>query len=189
MGYNVADIINKAIKIAIKKRTIYENIGQEKCDIPSIKIISTVLIKQINKTIEYYESLVKEIDNMEFEEIDFSIYDKMSSLINNYNKRIDVAEITNVREYLKFSLDLEKSIYSLQMDIQGRFVKNESDIHTKTYQIDGDGLQGFIHDVIQCNQSSMVTKCRVNRWEREQTLDHGTTARACPAAAVAIAVR
>ena len=49
MGYNVADIINKAIKIAIKKRTIYENIGQEKCDIPSIKIISTVLIKQINK--------------------------------------------------------------------------------------------------------------------------------------------
>ena len=75
---------------------------------------------------------------MEFEEIDFSIYDKMSSLINNYNKRIDVAEVTNVREYLKFSLDLEKSIYSLQMDIQGRFVKNESDIHTKTYQILAD---------------------------------------------------
>ena len=138
MGYNVADIIDKAIKIAIRKKSIYENIGQEKCDIPSIKIISRVLIKQIDKTIEYYEALLKEIDNTEFEEIDFSIYDKMSSLINDYNKRINVVEINNVREYLKFSLGLEKSVYSLQMDIQGRFVKNASDIHTKTYKILAD---------------------------------------------------
>ena len=138
MGYNVADIINKAIKIAIRRKTIYENIGQEKCDIVSIKIISKVLIKEVDRTIEYYEALLKEINDMEFEEIDFSIYDKMSFLINDFNKKINIAEINNVREYLNFSLGLEKSLYSLLMDIQGRFVKNTSDIHTKTYRILSD---------------------------------------------------
>ena len=51
MGYNVADIINKAIKIALRRRTIYEKIGQEKYDILSIKIISTVLIKEVDRTV------------------------------------------------------------------------------------------------------------------------------------------
>ena len=138
MGYNVADIINKAIKIALRRRTIYEKIGQEKYDILSIKIISTVLIKEVDRTIEYYEALLKEINDVEFEEIDFSIYDKMSFLINDFNKRIDIAEINNVREYLTFSLSLEKSLYSLLIDIQGRFVTNTSDIHTETYRILSD---------------------------------------------------
>ena len=138
MGYNVADIIDKSITIAIKRKVIYEIIGQEKCDIPSIAIISKVLIKQVNKTIEYYKELLNEVNDIEFEEIDFSIYDKMSFLINDFNKRIDVYEINNVREYLKYSLAIEKSVYSLQMDIQGRFVRNASDIDTKTYKILSD---------------------------------------------------
>ncbi|KJR48824.1 hypothetical protein UF75_0711 [Desulfosporosinus sp. I2] len=136
MGYNVTDIINKAVAIAIKRRTINETIGQENPDNLSIKIISNVLIKELDKTIEYYETLLSKISDVEFEEIDFSIYDKMSSLINDFNKRIDIEiKINNVREYLRFSLELEKSIYSLMMDIQGRFVKNTSDIHSKTYKI------------------------------------------------------
>ncbi|EGW36292.1 hypothetical protein [Desulfosporosinus sp. OT] len=138
MGYNVADIIDKAIDISIRRRKIHENIGQEKCDILSIKIMSNVLIKEMDRTIEYYEALLKEINEKEFEEIDFSIYDKMSFLINNFNKRIAVVEITNVREYLNFSLGLEQSVYSLLMDIQGRFVKNTNDIYTKTYRILSD---------------------------------------------------
>jgi len=87
MGYNVADIIEKAINIAVKRRAIYENVGQEKCDILSIKVISKVLVKQVDKTIEYYKTLLKEINDVEFEEIDFSIYDKMSSLISDFNTR------------------------------------------------------------------------------------------------------
>lgn len=135
MGYNVADIIEKAVKITMRRRTIYEKIGQEKCDILSIKVISKVLVKQIDKTIEYYQTLLDEINDTEFEEIDFSIYDKMSSLISDFNNRISVAEVTNVREFLNFSLDMEKAVYSLLIDIQGRFVKNASDIHTNTYRI------------------------------------------------------
>lgn len=135
MGYNVIDLIDKAINIAARRRSIFENIGQEKCDIPSIKIISKVLAKEVTTTIEYYETLKKEVDNVEFEEIDFWTYDKMSFLINEFNKKIYVPDINSVREYLKFSLNLEKDTYALLIDVQGRFVKNSDDIHTKTYKI------------------------------------------------------
>lgn len=54
------------------------------------------------------------------------------------DKTIGYYEALIVREYLGFSLIMEKSVYSLHMDIQGRFVKNTSDIHTKTYKILSD---------------------------------------------------
>jgi len=92
------------------------------------------LVKESDKTIEYYKKLLNEINDMEFEEIDFSIYDKMSSLISDFNNRINIAEVKNVREFLIFSLEMEKAVYSLLMDVQGRYVKNASDIHTNTYR-------------------------------------------------------
>jgi hypothetical protein len=138
MGYNVIDLINKAINIAIRQKGIYEKIGREKSDIPSIKIISKVLIKEVDKNIKYNEILIIEIGDVDFEEIDFGIYDKMSFLINEFNEKIYVPEIDNVRGYLKFSLDLEKDIYSLLIEIQGRFVKNNRDVHTKTYKVLSD---------------------------------------------------
>jgi RNA processing factor Prp31 len=97
--------------------------------------MSKVLAREIDKTINYYEELKKEINQVEFDEIDFYIYDKMSFLIDQYNKRTCVVEISNIKEYLKFSLELEKDGKSLLIDIQGRFVKNRSDLQTKTYEI------------------------------------------------------
>lgn len=138
MGYNVVDLIDKAIVIAGRRKTIFENIGQEKSDIPSLKIISKVLSKQVDKTIQYYETLKREVANEEIEEIDFVIYDKMSFLINEFNKKIYAPQINDVKEYLKFTLGLQKDTYSLLVDIQGRFVKNTSDVHSKTYKILGD---------------------------------------------------
>ena len=129
MGYNVVDIINKAVDIAIRRKTVYENVGKEKCDIVSIRILSMVLMKEVDRTIEQYEALLKEINDIDFEEIDFLTYDKISSLINNFNEgSIDIEDINNVRVYIKLSLDIEKS---LLMDIQDGFVKIKSDIHTK----------------------------------------------------------
>ncbi|AFM41582.1 hypothetical protein Desaci_2649 [Desulfosporosinus acidiphilus SJ4] len=138
MGYNVADIIEKALKIAVRRRAIYESIGQHKSDILYVKIFSNVLIKQMDKTVKYYESLLNEIRKVTFEEIDFSTYDKMSSLISNFNMRLNEINITSGREFLEFSLSLERAVYSLLVDIQGRFVKNTDDVHTRTYEILSD---------------------------------------------------
>jgi hypothetical protein len=138
MGYNVIDLIDKAIKGAIRRKELHENIGREKCDIQSIKIMSKVLVKEIDRTIQYYEILKKEIDIVEFEEIDFYVYDKISFLIDEFNKKIYMPPIDNIREYLKFSLHIEKDLKSLLIDVQGRFVKNTSDLNTKTYEILSD---------------------------------------------------
>lgn len=135
MGYSIIDLLDKSIKVAIHRKKIYEDIGKEKYDIPSIGIMSKVLAREMDKTINYYEALKNEIKQVEFDEIDFYIYDKMSFLIDEYNKKTCVTEISNIKEYLKFSLDSEKDEKSLLMDVQGRFVKNEIDLKTKTYEI------------------------------------------------------
>lgn len=138
MAYNIIDLLNKAISISIRKKEIYENIKQKKCDIPSMEIIPKILIKKIDNTIEYYEALKKEIGDESFEEIDIRIYDRISFLINEFSKKIYEPEINNVRDFLEFSLALEKATYSLIIDIQGRFTENTSDVHTKTYKILSD---------------------------------------------------
>ncbi|MFL0268049.1 hypothetical protein [Candidatus Clostridium radicumherbarum] len=135
MGYNVVDVLNKAINITIRKRSIYESLGQRKCDILAVKIMSKALVKEMDRTIQYYEKLKNEVEP---EEIDFYIYDKISFLIDEFNKKINVTEINNIKDYLKFSLDVEKGGKSVLIDVQGRFVKNKSDINTKTYKILSD---------------------------------------------------
>jgi len=138
LGYNIIDLINKAINIAIRKKTIYKSVGQLNHDIPSIEIMSKVLAKEIDKTIKYYEELKSELSGVKFEEIDFYIYDRQSFLIDEFNKKIYTTEINNIKEYLKFSLDLEKDGKSLLIDVQGRFVQNTSDTKTRTYKILSD---------------------------------------------------
>ncbi|SDG66896.1 hypothetical protein [Desulfosporosinus hippei] len=141
MGYNVADIIEKAVNIAVRRRAVYEKIGQDKAEILSIKILTKVLSKEVNKTIEYYEALLNLVNDRDFEEIDFSIYDKISFLINDFNNRINTENVTNARELLNFSLEMEKAVYSLFLDIQGRFVKTGDDVRTNTYRILTDMIE------------------------------------------------
>lgn len=135
MGYNIIDIINKGIDIARKRKDIYLSIGNQEKSVAPMKVMALVLAKEIDKTIEFYEEIKKEVISTEFEEIDFSIYDKISFLINEFNSRIFVQEIKNNKEFLKLSLSLEKDVHSLLLSIQGRLVKNTNDINTKTYKI------------------------------------------------------
>jgi hypothetical protein len=138
LGYNILDLIDKAINIGKKRKIIFENIGEKYFEISSISVMSRVLSKEVDKTIKYYESLKAEIGDVELDEIDFVVYDKMSFLLDEFSKTILAPEITNVKEYLKFSLELEKNLYSLIVDVQGRFVKCESDVNTKTYKVLAD---------------------------------------------------
>lgn len=134
MGYNIVDIIDKAIKVAKKRKILITSVG-EKSNTPSIKVMSKVLVKESNKTIKYYEELKKEISDIELEEIDFYKYDKMSFLIDDYNKRLIEVEVKNTREYLRNLLQAEKDVYAVFVDVRGRFVNKASDTETKTYKI------------------------------------------------------
>ena len=135
MGYNVLDIIDKAINIENRKKTIIKSVVAEDEISPVIKLMCKVLCKKIDEIIEYYEELKIEIINTEYEDIDIRIYDRVSFLINEFNSKIYVQDIKNGKDYLKLSLNFAKDEYSLFLDIQGRLVKNMDDTNTKTYEI------------------------------------------------------
>ncbi|EQB89189.1 hypothetical protein J2Z44_002891 [Clostridium punense] len=147
MAYNVIDLINKSIDMEERRKKLYENIGKQQKEHSSIKIMSKVLIKNIDKTIKHYKDLNKELKNIELEEIDFWTYDKISFLINQYNKKEYEVSFDNVGDYIKFSLNLEKDMYSLLIDIQGRFVKDIKDTYTKTYEILSDIISNRVKHI------------------------------------------
>lgn len=135
MGYNIVDIIDKSINIARRRKSEYEYIGKEKENIESIKIMSKVLAKDADKIIKYYEKLKKSMINEELDDIDIDVYDKISFLINEFNKKNYNPDINNGHDYLKFRIIQEQDVLSLLIDVQGRFVKKQNDVNTKTYKI------------------------------------------------------
>ena len=135
MGYNVLEIIDKAIDIQNRRKIIIKSVLGEDKAIPAMILISKVLCNQIDDIIKYYYELKDEIRDIEYEEIDIITYDKISFLINEFNNKIYNPQIDNGKEYLNFSLNLAKDTYSLFIDIQGRLVHNKNDTSTKTYDI------------------------------------------------------
>jgi len=135
VAYDANDIIDKAVNIALKRKSIYENVKQQNKDIYSITILSKVLIKDVEKTIGLYKKLTIELKDVALEEIDFGAYDKISFLINEFNGKLYLYDIKNIKDFLKFSLNLEKDIHSLFLSIQGRLIKNKNDVNTKTYKV------------------------------------------------------
>lgn len=135
MGYNILDIIDKAINIQNRRKIILKKVVAEGKTIPAIILMSKVLCHQIDEIIKYYYELQDELRDTKFEEIDIITYDKMSFLINEFNNKIYAQDIESVKDYLNFSLNLTKDKYSLFIDIQGRLVKNVNDTSTKTYDV------------------------------------------------------
>jgi len=135
MGYNILDIIDKAINIQNKRKAILKSVLSQEKSSPSIKLMSKVLCTQLDKIIKYYYELKDEVRDIEFGEIDIITYDKISFLINEFNIKTYNPEIDNVKDYLEFSLNLAKDTYSLFIDIQGRLIHNMDDTSTKTYEI------------------------------------------------------
>ena len=136
MAYNGIDLIEKCVKIEQQKKMILDNILDDIRDM-RLKIIIKVLIKDINRTIGYYKSVEKNLNDIELDEIDFKTYDRISFLINGYSERIDILYLTNlsVREYINTYLQLIKDKSSLFIDLQGRLYNNTNNNSTRTYEI------------------------------------------------------
>ncbi len=135
MGYTIIDLIDKAIYIAEKRIAIYEKIGYSNAQIPAMKIMTSVLIKSMEKTVESYTMLKSQMKNEDAQEIDFLTYDKILFLINQFNRRLVTPTVSNTKELLEYAIDLENQILALFIDIQGRFVKKEEDTEHKGYKI------------------------------------------------------
>jgi hypothetical protein len=150
LGYNIIDIIDKAINIANMRKKLYTEISNESHQSHAVKIISKVLADSVDKTFIYYEKLKREVADKEIEIIDFAIYDKISFLIGQFNLRPHITDATTPTEFISFSLDLEKEILALFLDIQGRLIKTAADSNSITYIILSDMIKNktnLIHDL------------------------------------------
>lgn len=135
MAYNVLDLLDKAINIAEKRKKLYNDALFKTSKNSSIYVLINVLLKNMDRTIEYYEKLKLEAVTVTGEEIDFVIYDKISFLVNEFNHKLFIPENLTTKILLESSLDIEKDILALYIDVQGRFVKNEGDTRTNIYKI------------------------------------------------------
>ncbi|MCD2346381.1 hypothetical protein [Clostridium guangxiense] len=135
MGYNIIDIVDKAIEILTKRIKEYEKIEKENENVPYVKVISKVVIKAAHKTMRHYEQSKEIIKNKDAEEIDVRTYDKISFLVNQFNQRIYSLEFTNAKDYFRNLLDFQRDVRTLFIDIQGRLVKSEDDVNKITYEV------------------------------------------------------
>jgi len=134
LGYTIIDIIDKSISIAYKRQKLYIEISKQPYQLPVVKILSKVLADNVSKTLIYYKKLKEEF-NDNVEEIDFMTYDKISYLISEFNLRIYTTEIKTPKEFICFSINFEKEILALFLDIQGRMINNSNDTTSITYII------------------------------------------------------
>lgn len=135
MAYTVLDLLDKSINIAEKRKKLYSKAIPSISKNPSLYVLLNVLIKNSDKTIEYLRKLKLEANNIICEEIAFDVYDKISFLINQFNQKLFIPETLNIKNLLESSLDIEKDVLALFIDIQGRLVKKEADTGTNAYKI------------------------------------------------------
>ncbi|MCY6372071.1 hypothetical protein [Clostridium ganghwense] len=134
MEYNILDILDKVIMISSKRIEVYLNIDYKGEDKEKFQLIDKVLIKSINRELKYYEDLKRELSNKELEKVNFATYDKISFLVHGFANKVRCDDINTIDKVLKCTLDLDKNILALYIDIQGRLIKSEGDSETKTYK-------------------------------------------------------
>ena len=123
--YDIRDILRKAIDVTNRKKIEYEKLLENSGDV-RMRILIGVFIRATQKDIDYYQKLIDNITDTIAEAIDFGVFDKVSNLVNQFNRMIVKLDIKERRELVSFALMQEKSTYALLVDIQGRMVTSNS---------------------------------------------------------------
>ena len=137
MGYNAIDIIDKCMIIEEKKMKILEAIANSNDISAKVKIVVKVLVKEVDRIIQYYDNIKRELQEInDLADIDFRSYDKISFLMNEYIKKLDLLKMNNKssKVFLEAFLDLSKDKKALFVDIQGRLFNNMK-TNDKTYEV------------------------------------------------------
>jgi len=134
MAYNIIDILDKTITINQKSKKVYLNIDYNGQDKSKFQLVRSVLMKGIEREIKYYEDIKKHLESKNLDEIDFSVYDKISFLINQFNDKIYCQNIDNITNLVNWTACLHKDIFALFISIQGELIRTSKDIETFAYE-------------------------------------------------------
>ena len=130
--YDIRDILRKGLDITEKRKQQFRQLQENSGDI-RMRILIGIFIKEINRDITYYQRLTESISDVLAETIDFGVFDKISSLVNQFSRTILPLSITDRRELVRFVIDQEKATYALLVDIQGRMVVSSSTVSIAYY--------------------------------------------------------
>ena len=85
--YDIRDILRKVINIATKIKGEYKKLQENSGDM-RMRILIGVFIRSLDKDISYYEKLIDNLTDSIAETIDFDVFDKISSLVNQFTRTI-----------------------------------------------------------------------------------------------------
>ncbi len=139
MSYTIVDLLEKLIALEQAACGMYRGLAQQ-AENRNTRLGTTarVLAKEEERHVEFYRNLRQEASKFEDINIGFDIYDKASSLINQFKKRIAVPRLEDSKALVKFAIEFEKENIALLLDIQGRMVKNEGDVLNTVYMAISD---------------------------------------------------
>lgn len=137
MAYNIIDLIDRAIDTGNKVIEIYIDMNKEYDEINSFKIFSKIFMKYEKEKIDYYHSLKIKLNKEKIKEIDLYIYDKISSLIAQFNNKISTNcyKDKTIKEFIECVLNMNKDIRALFIDIRGRMIQKNGDGDSYEYEI------------------------------------------------------
>ncbi|KGO12290.1 hypothetical protein [Clostridium botulinum] len=136
MAYTIIDIINNLIDIEKKGFSMFREISNN-CKNLRVSIVSKTISNQEKKHIQYYENLKKDIDALDKEDIDFSIYDKISSRMQQFKVSITIPIVTDTKKLINFARELSKENLALLIYIQGQLIRKETDTNMLAYNVMG----------------------------------------------------
>lgn len=123
--YNIRDILRKGLNINEKRLAEYKKLQDNSGDV-RMRILIGVFTRALEKDNLYIQKLIDSITDTIAETIDFGVFDKVSSLVNQFARTIVPINIRERKELSIFVLDQEKATYALLVDIQGRMVTSSS---------------------------------------------------------------
>lgn len=132
--YDIRDLLNKAITLTEKRKGTYSKLLENTPD-PRMRVLIQIMISRLDQDVHFYKRLLEDIGTGDIEPIDFAVYDTISSLINQFSRGLVTPKAKSKKEFVLFVIEMEKSVYALMMDIQGRLAQAEGRTDSITYGI------------------------------------------------------
>ncbi|MBM7562534.1 hypothetical protein [Fusibacter tunisiensis] len=132
--YDIRDVLQRGIEIAAKRKTLYEKAKENEPDLRN-QMIYNMMIRALERDETYYKQIMLSISDAMAEAIDFGIYDKISSLVNQFMRTLIPPSSHDRKEIVGYIIEQEKSIYALAIDIQGRMVTDDLTSMTIAYYV------------------------------------------------------
>ncbi|WP_251862525.1 hypothetical protein [Clostridium sp. Marseille-Q2269] len=137
MGYNIIDLIDRSIDTGNNIIKIYIDMNKQYDDTNPFSIFSKIFMKYEKEKISYYNFLKTTLKKEKMKDIDIYTYDKISSLIAQFNNKILIKchKDKTIKEFIEYILDINKDIRALFIDIRGRMIQKNGDGDSYEYEV------------------------------------------------------